>query len=134
LPSEHGIEVIDMRTPGRPRRLGGNTGFSALSLAVDDTHVYAITRERDFLVLDRFVPTRLSLELGPTANEVALHVTGLPGLPVRLQRSTDLGTWEEVSAVTLGGDSMPIIDASGLSQSGQRFYRTTSPLDRRLPE
>ncbi len=126
-PSEHGVEVWDVQDSNHPRRLGGNTSFSAAGIAVDDRHLYVITRDREFLVLDRFQPTRLAVDVGSAPNEVTLQVTGLAGLRVRVQRSGDLRTWEDVGALTLSDGSTPIMDGSADGPSGRRFYRTTSP-------
>src|SRR5690606_4052440 len=38
-PSANGIEVLDIRDPGNPRHVGGNTSFSPLGMTLDEKHL-----------------------------------------------------------------------------------------------
>lgn len=65
-------------------------------------------------------PTRLP------DGRIQLLVAGEAGCPCRVEFSTNLGNWSQLTNLTTTGDTTLVIDAAA-SNSPMRFYRTASP-------
>jgi hypothetical protein len=118
-----GLQVIDVSDPASPRRVGGNSAYFAVDVAVYGDNVFVAGGADGLVIFETFRPPlrlavpRLSLE-GP----LTISVAGPAGSTARLQRSTNLREWEDWVVLPLGEQPTEIGDPeAGIAP--QRFYR-----------
>jgi hypothetical protein len=131
------LHVFDIRNPSSPTLVGSNyswNGFLDGPVIVDDGRLYTggvyntgSGRSGALIVFDLYRPP-LRLDppesLGPEGWR--LRLWGVPGETLRLQRSSDLHTWEDWRT-TIGTDlPQEFIDETAGPRSRQ-FYRAVSP-------
>jgi hypothetical protein len=63
---------------------------------------------------------------GAPGSAVQIHATGIPGLPYRIERSTDLKTWHTLETI-IPGDDRAIDFTDPAPPDGSAFYRLASP-------
>jgi hypothetical protein len=79
--------------------------------------LYPVTEEANELI------PRLEIV---TQNGMRLRIAGLPGLPGRLQRSTDLREWSGWQSISFGSEPVEISDPQTATAT-QQFYRVITP-------
>jgi hypothetical protein len=122
-----GLQVLDVTNPANPQRVGGNGAISAAgAVAVSGSKVAVAGNEQGLVLFNAFTS-------GPTItfnssarldqNSFRLTFQGLPGLPIEIQRSTNLITWESCTNLTLTTAPIQSEDPVGTPQV---FYRAVA--------
>jgi hypothetical protein len=118
-----GLQVLDIRDPADPQRVGGNTGFSARGVVATEDYVFVST-DQGLAILHQFTPlTGPPLSFGPVhagPNGMKLLLQGLPGLNVDIERSGDLQQWQSWTSELLGTGPMELTDPEA---NPWQFYR-----------
>ena len=123
-----GLEVMDVSDPSNPRRVGGSKAFYGQVLANLGDKLMVTDVETGMTVLNLFAPgPALSLNASPGLgpDTFSLSVRGIPGVPVELERSADLASWQRWTNLTLGANPLEMMD-SVASETSRRFYRATA--------
>lgn len=125
--AQAGVRVYDLADPTQPRHIGGNTALAAYRLAVSGGRLFAAGGQRGLGMFKPFTPPlRLEALLGSAASNLGLRVDGPSGTSARLQRSTDLKSWQDWQTVTFGELPQTLTDPKE-GPEAQRFYRTIAP-------
>ena len=78
-------------------------------------------------MLDAFtLPLGLQAVVGLVPGHVSVRVEGPTGTLARVQRSSDLRTWQDWQTVTLGDDGQTLNDPT-VGPGEQRYYRAVNP-------
>jgi hypothetical protein len=87
-----GVEVLDISNPGNPRRVGGNSAFPAVGLAVTESKIFVAAVNNGFGILG-MLPFFKSITKADENLKLSWEGFG----PARLQRRTAfMQPWEEV--------------------------------------
>lgn len=129
-----GARVVDVSNPADPRLVTENP-FILGRLAVWEDKLYAapgvpsagrVFEFPGFIVASQYRPPRLEeLRIRPS-EEISLQVSGPPLVPARLQRSTDLQSWEDWLPLEFGVVPLEIRD-SETGRDRASFYRLLVP-------
>jgi hypothetical protein len=135
-PTEIGIDVWDISDPFLPKLVGGNYLFSCNSLLISGDKLYAAAYQGMYsrysrypdsglVVLDLFKPLALTAAPRYAHQAMGLAVRGLAGLPVGIERSADLATWQSWTNLTLGSAPVELRDPAA-PESPRQFYRAVA--------
>ncbi|MCI0747453.1 MAG: hypothetical protein L0Y58_18775, partial [Verrucomicrobia subdivision 3 bacterium] len=124
-----GVQVIDVSDPTNPRLAGANKLFAANESIVSGDKVVVAGGIEGLVILNSFAPLSgpaisLSAQWRHSMNSLELSLQGLSGLPVQIQRSSDLLGWQSWTNVILGGDPITLSDPSPVQSS--QFYRAVA--------
>lgn len=122
-----GLQVLEVSNPANPRRVGANKPFKAYAAIISGDKVLVAAIQQGLLILNPFAPLSgppisLSAERRPAMNTLDLSVQGLPGLPVQIQRSSDLAVWQLWTNVVLASTPVEVTDPDA-SLNSHQFYR-----------
>jgi hypothetical protein len=123
---ELGLEVIDIRDPRQPVRVGGNSAFSGRSIASAPDFLWISIGTNGLVSLQPFHPVRLELSTDQPAVSSHVRLSGPAKVPFRLQRSQNLTQWEDFISLTLGTSPVELEDSLELTEPS-RYYRAVSP-------
>jgi hypothetical protein len=122
-----GLLVFDVHDPAKPRLVGGNQSLQAFGVAANDAGTFVAAGEKGVVVL---YPYRPIPHLEPWAH---FDSTGFrvpfrfdAGGSVRLQRSTDLLTWEDW-VILPGTGAVQVATDPMAPERPRQFYRAVSP-------
>lgn len=117
------LQVIDISDPGNPREVGRNSTFPhGNDLAIAGDHFFVAAYD-ELAILDLLWPSGwLQVVPGRINDEFGVRVHGSAGQRFTIQRSTDLGVWQDWRPVTLGGGSDLLPDPD-TTIAQRRFYR-----------
>jgi hypothetical protein len=122
--SHAGVEVLDIRVPAHPRRVGGNSAFDAHALAIADGRLHVAAGEQGLVILNLYQPPRFeSLHLDRVGFHLLLR--GATGQMMRLERSTDLLNWNPFATVPIPASGQTVVDPTATSEPFL-FYRAVS--------
>lgn len=122
-----GVEVIDVRDPANPRRVGANSAFGVSALATQGGNVYVGSPDAGLVILDSYQPPpRLTLLSGLNMAGFHFQLQADLGQAVRLQRTTDLRTWQDWRTIIGANSPQHLVDESARGLPMQ-FYRATAP-------
>jgi hypothetical protein len=96
-----------------------------IGIALSADHVLVAHGQGGLTILNAFVPLRLE-PASWNQDNLNLRIGGPPDWPVRVQRGTDLTTWQDWRTVTLGKAPVDLTDPEAASQP-RRFYRAIAP-------
>jgi hypothetical protein len=116
------LEVLDISVPAHPRRVGGNSMCAARDLAVAGNLVFAAAGWDGLVILNTYQPPPRIESTVFDGDGFHLIFRGEAGRTIRLQRSSDLKTWEDWVILTATGESQEVADPSAGSHPCQ-FYR-----------
>jgi hypothetical protein len=122
-----GLHVLDVSRPASPRRIGGNTAWHRGELAISGDKLFLAGGPDGLVILNAYTALThwiLSLEnpTRPESGQFTFSVQGLPGLPVRIERSPDLAHWESVTNLVLESKPLELLD-HGAGSKTQGYYR-----------
>ncbi len=122
-----GLHVLDVSRPAYARRIGGNTAWHPGELVISGDKLFLAGGPDGLVILNTYTALThwiLSLEspTRPESGQFSFSVQGLPGLPVGVERGTDLAHWESVTNLVLGKVPLDLLDAE-VSPRAQQFYR-----------
>jgi hypothetical protein len=123
--SSTGLHVIDLSDPANLRRVGGNGAFAAAAVAIDNGNVYVTAQESGLVILDSYHLVPEIRPILPEDSHFHLSLLAEDGQAVRLQRSTDLRTWQDWRTITGTGSFQPLVDVSA-SGMPMQFYRAAT--------
>jgi hypothetical protein len=117
------VHIIDVTSPGNPRRVGSRTfHFAANSISASGNHLLLSSAQGAVVILHQYQPIRFNaMTFGPNGN-LRMRVSGPPGVPTWLQHSSDLNVWEDLLPITFDGSTVEIDQATG-SSAEKTFYR-----------
>jgi hypothetical protein len=123
---ESGLRVVDVTDPTNPRLVGGNSAFGlGYDVTVANGKVFVASSE-GLMVLNLYVPvaSQLAFDSMPDrqAGGTSLALRGLPGLPVELQKSSNLLNWEVWTNAVLSDGRLELVDPT-VSSGVSLFYR-----------
>jgi hypothetical protein len=118
---------LDVSHPAYPRRIGGNTAWHCGELAISGDKLFLAGGPDGLVILNAYTALThwiLSLEnpTRPESGQFTFSVQGLPGLPVRIERSPDLAHWESVTNLVLESKPLELLD-HGAGSKTQGYYR-----------
>ena len=122
--SDTGLSIVDVANPAKPRRISGNSAFSAQRIAITPSHLY-VAGQNEWIALDQIRFAHLEI-LRPSSTGIALRLHALPMADWIIQNSADSKTWSNWQRIS--GQSEPVLltdPAPGGSR--QRFYRAVAP-------
>ena len=113
-----GLTVVDISIPSRPRKATGyaTPGFTVAVKPVGGL-LFVADAQAGLSVLDATQLDKVGFRL---------QVTGQNGQTLRVQRSADLRTWEDLKVLIMGSTAAELADLDGLSTQ-RAFYRVISP-------
>jgi hypothetical protein len=120
-----GLEVIDVRNPAHPVRVGGyNTGYSVSDLAVAGNYAYVVVSRVGLIILQFSGGENLRVTvLGWSNNTVRVSVPTTNGKSYGLEYKDSLSEpeWTRLPAVSGTGGKLILTDPA--APGPQRFYR-----------
>ena len=106
--------------------LGDNIYANGNNLYVPGTwELFGYPRPGALVVLDLFKPLALTAAPRYAHQAMGLAVQGLAGLPVGIERSADLATWQSWTNLTLGSAPVELQDPAA-PESPRQFYRAVA--------
>jgi hypothetical protein len=126
--STAGLQVIDVSTPDHPRRVGGNPcTSSAYGITLNGDNVFLAAGQDGLIILSLYTPlTYPPIWFSPAphldTSGFTLSVQGLPGLPMAIERSTNLMSWEPWTNDVLTSGWMEFSDQRA-GAAPRQFYR-----------
>lgn len=125
--SSHGFDVVDIRDPATPRRVGGNSAMGVYDFSASENAVFVVDRGRLY-VLPPYHELPAYQPLLPTLVDDAFRfqVRGIPGTSVQVQRASGLSGWQDWQSLTFEEDNAVVVDSEPQS-TGERFYRVVLP-------
>ncbi|MCI0540204.1 MAG: hypothetical protein L0Z50_33785 [Verrucomicrobiales bacterium] len=115
--SNGGLQVIDISEPANPRRVAGNSAVGGTATIANGKLFLA---SGGLTILNLYQPIRFE-SLVRDGGAVRPQLSGPAGVPARLQRSTDLHTWEDWQSFTFGTEPLTFSDSEAATTL--RFYR-----------
>jgi hypothetical protein len=127
------LDVLDLSDPAHPKLVGSNPLFTGDNIYANGNNLYVTgtwqfqdsVRSRALVVLDLFKPLALTAAPRYAHQAMGLAVQGLAGLPVGIERSADLATWQSWTNLTLGSAPVELQDPAA-PESPRQFYRAVA--------
>lgn len=129
--STAGLQVIDVSNPAHPQRVGGNAcTASAYGVTVNGEYVFLAAGQDGLIILSLYTPlTGPPIWLSPAphldTSGFTLSVQGLPGLPMAIERSTNLLSWEPWTNGVLTTGWLDFLDQQA-GAGAKQFYRAVA--------
>lgn len=122
-----GLAIIDIRGPVNPRRIGGNPNLTApVAVAVASGKVFAADNEEGLVIFNQYEPIRFEQLVRGDRGALYSRVAGPPGVPRRVQRSSDLGLWSDWQSLDFEEIPLEISDPNTSSKPAG-FYHLVAP-------
>ena len=122
-----GLQVIDISDLANPVRVGGNSYISfANSVTVANGKLFFAAGEQGLIMLNQYQPVRFESLLRDESGAFRLMVSGPPGVPGRVERSSDLSEWTDWLPFDFQETPMEFSDPDAASQPAT-FYRLVVP-------
>ena len=129
----HGVDILDISDRISAKRVGGNALagvsriFSSRDVLIATSLEDGSSGVGDSYILPPFEKTPAYTPFAQTASSDGFQfkLRGIPGTTARVQRSTTLVDWADWTSVTLGTNTISVLDpdATGTKQ----FYRVAAP-------
>ena len=129
-----GIDVLDISLLPAVKRVGGNSLTKVRSLFNNGRLLVTTSRTDNqsntggtSSIFPLFENTPAYTPFFPTAslNGFRFKLRGIPGTTAQVQRSTSLGDWADWTSITLGTNTISVLDAD--TTVTNRFYRVVAP-------
>jgi hypothetical protein len=123
-----GLQLVDISDARRPILVGGSSSIRyGTGVVVSGDNVYVPIGLNGLAIFDTAPPPALPrLSLTPLSfhdqRGFRFRIEGLAGMPVDIERSSDLMHWENWFTTVLGDDPLELLDVSGTVKTHQ-FYR-----------
>ena len=97
----------------------------ALDLKISGDKLFVAGGDRGLIIFNTFTPLAgpalsFSSSLGLEASGFRVSIQGLPGLPVQIERSSNLFDWQSWTNAVLGSSPLEFLDSTA---SSNQFYR-----------
>ena len=129
----YGIDIFDLSTLPVVTRVAGNSQVPVATMFSNDSFIvvgsarpgYFLNGVSHILPLFEQMPVYTPYSQNSGHDGFQFNLKGIPGTTARVQRSNSLGDWTDWTSVSLGTNTISVLDAD--TTVTNRFYRVVAP-------